>query len=171
MTPLKAITSGFQKDGSYQKNIVDNLYNDNNGTFSIANYMSVNIAKDMSTKYSLILNAANNGDTSHYSIEDFASKLADSDYIIDIYVFNWNVMYYKFRFGKYYITLISRMRLIDTKTKKVISFGFCQKETQYDKDHPLTFDLLFDNHAKGLIQETKKLSNSCLNQYKKLLNI
>ena len=80
-------------------------------------------------------------------------------------------MYYKFRFGKYYITLTNKMRLIDTKSNKIISEGFCHEEIPFDKNHLLTYSLLFDNNVKGLIEETKKLSNTCLKQYKKLLKI
>lgn len=171
ITPLKAITSGFQKVGSAKKREIDSLYNDANGDFSIANYLSETLAQDMSKQYNLTLDNQNNENITAYDINEFVSQFIHSDYIIDNYVSDWRVMYYKFKFGKYYIALTTKMRLIDVKTKKIISEGFCQKETIYDENNPLTYDNLFTNNAKGLITESKKLSNQCLIQYKKLLNI
>ncbi len=171
LTPLKAFGISFSKIGSDKRREWSESLNNSNGDFSVSNYLSESLYKDMSKKYNLILNKKDNQNIRKYEVDEFVSMFADSDYIVDNYVSSWRVMYYKFKLGKYYIALTTKMRLIDVKNKKIISEGFCKKETQYDEDNPLTANLLFDNNAIGLIEETKKLSNECLEQYKKLLKL
>jgi len=171
ITPFTAIAGGFFKEGSIVKDQISKLYNDQDGDFSVANYMGSSLAQDMAEKYKLTFTRESNRNIEDYGVDDVVSNFPKSDYVIDNVALNWRVMYYKLKFGKYYVVLTTKMRLIDLKNKKVVSEGYCQKETEYDESRPLTYDLLFNNGAKGLIEETRKLADTCLVQYKQLLQL
>ncbi len=83
-----------------------------------------------------------------------------ADYILDIQT-HWQVMYYKTSWGKYYVKMYNKLRLIDRKKKVAISSTICNYESDF-KDELPNYEKMFENNAELMKKESQKAVNKCI---------
>jgi hypothetical protein len=84
-----------------------------------------------------------------------AAQYNKADYILDVRTINWGGAYYPMSFSKYFIFYSAKMRLIETKTGRVVAEGFhAYKGT--DKQNAPDYDGIYANGSSFLRNETKK---------------
>jgi hypothetical protein len=87
--------------------------------------------------------------------ETIAAQYGKADYILDVCTTGWGGGYYPMNFSKYFISYSAKMRLIDTKTGRVIAEGFHSYQGK-DKQNAPDHDGIYANGASFLRSETKK---------------
>ncbi len=163
MTPMKAMTFGLfgAIGGAFMAMDSSNAIDDFTQTPSY--YINTQLSNALQNRYNMRL-IKHNKITDETSIEDLIREYPDVDYLIDNSDFRWSVEYYPFHFGKYRVSYIGKLKLIDVKNKIVIAEGYCEDIPEYSQSSP-TYDELFDNEAKLLKQITKNRLDGCIDKY------
>ena len=84
-----------------------------------------------------------------------AAQYQPADYVLDIRTTGWMGMYYPMTFTKYFITYAAQMRLIETKSGRIVAQGFGSYQGK-DKEKAPNFSGIYANDAAFLRAETRK---------------
>lgn len=84
-----------------------------------------------------------------------------ADYLLDVKTINWMFSYYPTDWTHYRVIYNARLRLIDTRTSKVIAETMCQT-VQGDDNNPPTHDQLLENNASLLKDYLSKGASQCV---------
>lgn len=97
---------------------------------------------------------------------DIASETKGNiDYIIDVKTNYWGAVYFRSSLFKYYVTYVARARIINARTKSVISEGVCKREPDSSIGAP-TYDELFLNQSARLKKELDMVTSECIKSLK-----
>jgi hypothetical protein len=77
-------------------------------------------------------------------------------------------VYYPLHWGKYRIGMINILKLIDVKNRKILAQKQCVYDPKYSDKTPL-YDDFFANDGKLIKEETKKILDSCIEEFYQLL--
>lgn len=144
-TPGKAILLGA----------FSSLFNDGNRIIEDYNvddpaiYISQKLTEDISTKYGLKM----------------ANAQSDSDYVLDVRTYYWQLIYFLTNFNKYGFFYNAELELINTHDKKVIATGACSFKPD-KSDNSLSLNQLLEHKATRLKEELKIVADYCINEFK-----
>jgi hypothetical protein len=82
------------------------------------------------------------------------------DFLIDTQTLNWMFVYYPSDWTHYRVLYNARLRVIDTKSGKIIGESAC-KAMQGDEKNPPTYDQLLANQAELLKKYLAKAGEEC----------
>ncbi len=97
--------------------------------------------------------------------ETFLAARYGADYILDSEIQSWSIVQQPFGWGRYNLDYSSQVRLIDTKTAKVISQGSCSNVIEYNEG--FSNQTLLDKNAKGLKAVIEKAADKCFEELKR----
>ena len=101
--------------------------------------------------------------------EAIAAQYRPADYVLDVRTIGWGGCYYPLTFTKTFISYTAKMRLIETKTGRVIAEGY-QLYHGTDKEHAPNYDGIYANGAAFLRQETKKGTDAATAKFRAQLS-
>ncbi|CAG9001124.1 MAG: hypothetical protein CENE_03141 [Candidatus Celerinatantimonas neptuna] len=121
----------------------------------IASQLNMDMAQKLGTKpvKSVIT-------TPDENVKDIA-KRSHSDYVINITTTGWGINYFPFSWDTYRVIYDAHLKLIDTKTAKVIAEGNCKQFPKTKKGQP-NYNQMVANHAQKIKQALKKEANACI---------
>lgn len=94
-------------------------------------------------------------------IKSLVANYQGADFLLDIKTINWMFSYYPTDWTHYRVIYNARLRLIDTKTSRVIAETMCQT-VQGDDNNPPTHDQLLENNASLLKDYLSKGASQCV---------
>lgn len=101
--------------------------------------------------------------TSSTKPRELAAQYAGSDLLLDVQTVNWQFAYFPLDWNNYRVIYSAKVRLIDTRTSKLLAEGFCASLPERSEDSP-SRDQLLDNGAEGLKRELRVAADRCIPQ-------
>jgi len=131
-------------------------------------YIANKLNEELGNRHNMAVNLNNDKIADSKSIDSLVSKYKDSNYIMDVHTINWSFAYFPTDWNSYRVIYTAKLRLIDTKTKKVIAEDFCKRIPEYeDTNSAPTHDQLVDNNATGLKKELSIAADHCVDYFRK----
>ena len=112
--------------------------------------------------------ATTGGKTSENDPKAVAASYPGSDFVLDVRTINWSSVYFPTSWGHYRVIYSAQLRLIETKTGKVVAEGFHARVPEKTADSP-TQDQLLANGAALLKQEIQKGAAECEAHFRKTI--
>lgn len=129
-----------------------------------ANYIRSEISKALVNKYGLeVVDSNKSVDTR--KTEVIAKAYSESDWILDIETINWSFAYFPTDWNNYRVMYSAKLKLIDTKSQKVLAEGFCSRVPEYSESAP-SHDELLANKAERIKSELKIAADNCITEFK-----
>lgn len=94
-----------------------------------------------------------------------ASQYENADLLLDVYTTYWGFVYFPTNWTHYKVLYIARMRLIDTKTAKVLATGFCSRKPESSASEAPTYAELLGDHGALLKKELAQAAETCAEQF------
>ena len=94
---------------------------------------------------------------------ELAAQYAGSDLLLDVQTVNWSFAYFPTDWNNYRVIYSAKVRLIDTRTSKLLAEGFCASLPERSEDSPSRNQLL-DNGAEGLKRKLRAAADKCVPQ-------
>lgn len=85
--------------------------------------------------------------------------------LLDVQTVNWSFTYFPSDWNNYRVIYSVKMRLIDTRTGKLVAEGFCARVPEYSTDAP-SYEQLIGNGATGLKASLKRSGDECQEEMK-----
>lgn len=127
-------------------------------------YINKNISDMLHKKYNMKY-IKPNIITDSSNIDEIIKNYNNVDYLIDSQDSAWTVGYFPMHWGTYRVIYRNNLRMISTKSKKIIAQGSCEYQPEYHKTMP-TYDQMFANNNKLLKKYTQIALDKCLNEFK-----
>ncbi len=89
----------------------------------------------------------------------------DGGLVLDVQTVNWSFVYFPTDWNNYRVIYSVKMRLVDTRSGKLLAEGFCARVPENTDDAP-SYDQLVDNGAEGLKQRLKQSGEQCQQELK-----
>jgi len=96
-------------------------------------------------------------------VTDLVKNAPGTDLVLDVRTLNWSFVYFPTVWGKYRVIYSARMRLVDTKSGRVLAEGGCHRAPEHTPDAP-SYDELVANSAQRLKQELKTAAEFCISE-------
>ena len=123
--------------------------------------ISEHLANDMAVKRSATVLPTPHQVATDDNPSSLVKVYPGADVILDVKTVNWMYSYYPTQWGKYHVTYIARVRVIDGKTGALIAQHLCKVEPT-DPNDPPTNDALRADHAALLKQFLHKAADTCV---------
>lgn len=94
-----------------------------------------------------------------------ASKYKQADTLLDVQTINWSFGYFATDWNNYRVVYSVKLRMIDTRSGKMLAEGFCSRIPEKSADAP-NYEQLLANDAERLKSELHKSAESCLGELK-----
>lgn len=94
---------------------------------------------------------------------ELAAQHAGSDLLLDVQTVNWQFAYFPLDWNNYRVIYSAKVRLIDTRTSRLLAEGFCASLPERSEESP-SRDELLDNGAQGLKRELRAAADKCIPQ-------
>eukprot|EP01156_Anaeramoeba_ignava_P006762 Anaeramoba_ignava/a349491_7.p2 GENE.a349491_7~~a349491_7.p2 ORF type:complete len:168 (-),score=20.43 a349491_7:53-556(-) len=137
----------------------------NNAVENPANFISSELSVMLSKKYNL-----EKVESMEYvesqTTTDIAKLYSTADWIIDVETINWSFVYFPTDWNNYRVIYSAKLRLIDSRDKKMIAEGFCARVPEEDDTAP-SYDELLEKKAERLKFEFQKSALYCIDEFKK----
>jgi hypothetical protein len=127
-------------------------------------YIGESLAEALGTRYS-IRRSPKGVPVVTDETADLAKVGAASDLALDVRTINWSMAYYPTSWGKYRVIYSARLRLLDTKSGKVLAEGGCARVPDEIATAP-SYDELLANNAERLKQELRTAAEFCVNEFR-----
>jgi hypothetical protein len=96
---------------------------------------------------------------------DLAKAASSSDIALDVRTLGWAFAYFPTSWARYRVIYNARLRLVDTKSGKVLAEGLCSRVPVQTPESPSYEQLLADNAAR-LKQELRAAADYCVSEFK-----
>ena len=135
-----------------------------NGIVDPAMTISRTLAENLVSDYGLQLQGETGVATSD-SVDSIVELAGESDYALDVATNGWTYMYDGFSFGDYFVGYSSKLRLIDVRTGKVVSSGFCAYDAKKLGKGPVSHEKLLAENAAYIKQELADATDVCIQEF------
>ena len=98
-------------------------------------------------------------------IADLAQMAGSGDYALDVVTNGWTYMYDGFNFGDYFVGYSSKLRMIDVRTARVVSSGFCAYDAKKAGKSPVSHESLLADNAAYIKQELTDAADLCVREF------
>ncbi|MFT4021627.1 MAG: hypothetical protein QM666_08945 [Acinetobacter sp.] len=163
-TPTKAMLNS----GLMTAFAVNSLSNDVAIKYHIVDpavYIREKLATSLALKENLIVTQAVETSTTT-NIDKLSQENASSDLLLDVFTGFWGANYFSLGWGTYTASHTTTFRLIDTKTRKVISKGVCKNEPIQKKDG-VSYKELLANNAQWIKTHFQTSAEACVTLFEK----
>jgi hypothetical protein len=103
--------------------------------------------------------------TSTTDISKLVSQYQNADLLLDVYTTYWGFLYFPTNWTHYKVLYTARMRLIDTKTAKVLATGFCSRKPESSASEAPTYAELLGEHGALLKKKLAQAAQTCAEQF------
>jgi len=93
-----------------------------------------------------------------------SAAYAAADLVLDVQTVNWSFGYFPSDWNNYRVNYSAKVRLVDTRSKKMVAEGFCSRIPEKSADAPSRNQLLADGAAR-LKSELKIAADHCISQF------
>lgn len=129
---------------------------------------AVYIGRELSAALSEKLTVQVNGNGGALAKSGDPKRLADmypdSDLLLDVQTINWSFAYFPTDWNNYRVIYSAKLRLVDTRSKKLLAEGFCARVPDQTKDSPSRDQLLADKAAR-LKSELRIAADQCIPEF------
>jgi hypothetical protein len=98
-------------------------------------------------------------------VTDLVKNASGTDLVLDVRTINWSFVHFPAVWGKYRVIYSARMRLVDTKSGRVLAESGCHRAPEHTPDAPSYYELV-SNSAQRLKQELKTAADFCISEFK-----
>ncbi|MFM2197160.1 MAG: hypothetical protein RLZZ505_592 [Verrucomicrobiota bacterium] len=130
--------------------------------------ISENLMGVLGKKYGIKRAPSNGAVTTDLNPSKVAALYPNSDYVLDTFTTGWMGMYYPMTLTKYRVIYGSKMRLIETKSGRIVAEGFYNYQSD-DKANAPNFEGIYSNGAAFLKRELKTCSDGATHVFKQQL--
>lgn len=135
-----------------------------NGIQDPALYIGDVLAAELGTRYS-IRRSPKGAPIATDDAADLAKSASGSDLALDVRTINWMFAYFPTSWTRYRVIYNARLRLIDTKSGRVIAEGGCSRIPDQTPAAP-TYEQLLANNAERLKHELKAAADFCVSEFR-----
>jgi len=93
---------------------------------------------------------------------ELAKLHPEADYVLDVRSAGWNYAYYATQWGHYWVGYSVLVRLVDTRSGRLVSNVACNSHTMNETDPPPTLDMLQADDARLFKHITAALAARCV---------
>lgn len=126
-------------------------------------YIGEQLAAVLSAKLGVQLTGNTGQTATSTKPRELAAQYAGSDLLLDVETVNWQFAYFPTDWNNYRVIYSAKVRLIDTRTGKLLAEGFCASLPERNDEAPSREQLL-DNAAEGLKRELRAAADKCIPQ-------
>lgn len=98
-------------------------------------------------------------------VAKLASQYQSADLLLDVYTTYWGFVYFPTNWAHYKVLYTARMRLIDTKSAKVLATGFCSRKQETSPTAAPTYSELLGDHGALLKKELAQAADTCAEEF------
>ncbi|MBP7880249.1 MAG: hypothetical protein KAZ75_02050 [Acinetobacter sp.] len=128
-------------------------------------YIANELAKTLESQLGITHITTSTSTTTTNNIKTLAEQHKEADILLDVQTTYWQSIYYTSDWNNYRVVYAAKLRLIDTKNKKVIAESICSKK-QDDKKNSPSYDQLIANNAAVLKAALKSHADECISEFK-----
>lgn len=129
-----------------------------------ASFISFELRNELSNKYSLNIIDSNDRVNSS-KLDEISSIYSNSDWILDVETINWSFGYFPKDWDNYRVIYSAKLRLIESKNKRLIAEGFCSRVPGQNDSSP-SYDQLLSNKAEMIKSELQLAAAYCIKEFK-----
>lgn len=137
-----------------------------NGVQDPADQISRELAQALASSRGVKVATSTGSKVTSDKVKDVAAAYPGSDYILDVRTFNWASVYFPTSWGHYRVVYHVRMRLIETKTGRIVAEGFHSRIPEKTSTSP-TLDQLLANRAALLKNELQLATTESIAHFKR----
>lgn len=97
-------------------------------------------------------------------VKQIAGSYASSDLVLDVQTINWGFAYFPTDWNNYRVIYSAKLRLVDTKRRKLLAEGFCSRVPEKSEGAPSHEELLADRAAR-LKSELRIAADQCIGEF------
>jgi hypothetical protein len=125
-----------------------------------AGSMAAGLSREIANRYGASVVDLKNVATKGADIRKMAAAHAAADLLLDVQTVNWSFSYFPTDWNSYRVVYSVKLRLIDTKSAKLLAEGFCFRSKDKSEDAP-SYDELMADGAARLKKEINQSADSC----------
>ncbi len=142
-----------------------------------AHNIAKELGKHLERRYGVLVNSRTSAVCRKDSLDMLISTYGNSGLLLDVKTFDWGISWTVSGWNDYFISYSARLRLIDTKSKRVLAQAVCTKpgQLQLSVDGPLSslrfnsehlsYEYLTANRARGLKDRLLEASRYCVDSF------
>lgn len=96
---------------------------------------------------------------------ELAKAYPDADVLLDVQTVNWSFGYFPTDWNSYRVMYSAKVRVIDTKRRKLLAEGFCSRVPEHADNAP-SHDQLLADRAAVLKQELAAAADHCISTFR-----
>jgi hypothetical protein len=127
-------------------------------------YIAQTLAADLQSRYNTRL-SPKGAPIASDDIAEAVNNANGADLVLDVRTINWRFVYFPMSWGKYRLIYSARLRLVDTKSGRVVAEGGCHRVPEQTSQAP-TYNELVANSGARLKQELKTAADFCISEFK-----
>lgn len=128
-------------------------------------YIGEKLSTELSTKYGTKVSSKSVTVTND-DVQAISKNNAGVDLLLDVSTIGWGFAYFANFTGKYRVTYGARLRLIDTKSGKILAEDRCSRGNQDQTPTSPSYDELLANNAERLKKELREAADFCVGEFK-----
>lgn len=164
-----AVTAGkamFGAIGGAAMVVAGNKIVEENSVEDPAKYIAQELGKGFADANAMSLVASDGVVTSGTKPAELAKQHSNADVLLDVQTVNWSFGYFPTDWNSYRVMYSAKLRLVDTKEKKLLAEGFCSRVPDKTANAPSHEQLLAD-HAARLKSELAIAADHCIATFRK----
>ena len=107
----------------------------------------------------------NSVSTDSTDVSKLAAQYQRANLLLDVYTTYWGFVYFPTNWAHYKVLYTARMRLIDTRSAKVLATGFCSRKPEGSASEAPTYSELLGDHGALLKKELAQAAATCAEQF------
>jgi hypothetical protein len=131
-----------------------------------AHYIAQELAKGFADANAMSIVESEGVTTSGTKPAELAKQHSNADVLLDVQTVNWSFGYFPTDWNSYRVIYSAKLRLVDTKEKKLLAEGFCSRVPEKTENAPSHEELLAD-HAARLKSELAIAADYCIATFRK----
>jgi hypothetical protein len=169
--PKPAFTAGtagkamFGMIGATAMIVAGNHIIEKNAVEDPAVYIANTLAADLATEHAMTIVPAPGVVAARGHASELSRLYTGADVVLDVETVNWSFVYFPSDFNNYRVIYSAKLRLIDTKKRKVLAEGFCARVPEKSDSAP-SYDELLADQAARLKQELKAGADHCIADFR-----
>ncbi len=129
-------------------------------------YIAQQLAAELALTHALVI--ADNGGVvaDSMDVNKLARQYSKADLLLDVQTADWTFVYFPTDWNSYQVIYRTKLRLIDTKSAKMVAEGYCERVPGKTSDAP-SYNELVGNGAAGLKQRLASAAKSCVEELRR----
>jgi hypothetical protein len=130
-----------------------------------ATYIADQLANDLAMRLGAQKRPSSTTVTKAVKPGELATVYGEGDLLLDVQTIGWSFGYFPTDWNNYRVMYSAKLRVIDTRTRKMVAEGFCARVPEKNAEAPSHDQLLADKAAR-LKGELRIAADYCIDQFK-----